>query len=41
LGFVVRGVDELISVSPMYSLDDRLKSVRLFAEIMEDINEGN
>lgn len=35
------GVDELISVCPMYSLDDRLKSVKLFAEIMEEINEGN
>jgi luciferase family oxidoreductase group 1 len=35
------GVDELISVAPMYSLDDRLKSIRLFAEIMEEINEGN
>ena len=34
------GVDELIVVSAMYDLQDRLKSVRLFAEIMQELNEG-
>ncbi|WP_207426679.1 LLM class flavin-dependent oxidoreductase [Pedobacter sp. SYSU D00535] len=33
-------VDELIIVSPTYTLEDRLKSVRLFAEVMEEINKG-
>jgi len=33
-------VNELIAVSAMYNIDDRLKSVRLFAEIMEEINQG-
>lgn len=33
------GVDELIAVSAMYNINDRLKSARLFAEIMEEINE--
>ncbi|MGM8360623.1 LLM class flavin-dependent oxidoreductase [Flavobacterium sp. ARAG 55.4] len=32
------GVDELIAVSTAYALEDRLKSVRLFAEIMTEIN---
>lgn len=32
------GVNELIAVSAMYNLDARLKSVRLFAEIMGEIN---
>lgn len=32
------GVDELITVSIMCSVADRLKSVRLFAELMEEIN---
>ncbi len=31
-------VDELITVSTMYNIDDRLKSTRLFAEIMKEIN---
>lgn len=31
-------VDELIVVSTMYNLDDRLKSTRLFGEIMTEIN---
>lgn len=31
-------VDELMSVSSMFDIKDRLKSVRLFAEIMEEIN---
>ncbi|WP_207532638.1 LLM class flavin-dependent oxidoreductase [Desertivirga arenae] len=31
-------VDELIAVSPTYALEDRLKSVRLFAEIMKNLN---
>ena len=35
------GVDELIAVSTMYNIDDRLKSARLFAEIMTEINKGN
>ncbi|WP_266204999.1 LLM class flavin-dependent oxidoreductase [Pontibacter kalidii] len=34
------GVDELITVSNIYNLEDRLKSTRLFAEIMLEINEG-
>lgn len=32
-------VDELIVVSTMYNSDDRLKSTRLFAEIMMEINK--
>ncbi|WP_256002106.1 LLM class flavin-dependent oxidoreductase [Pedobacter deserti] len=32
------GVDELIVVCPTYSLEDRIKSVRLFAEVMTGIN---
>jgi luciferase family oxidoreductase group 1 len=32
------GVDELIAVSPMYHLPDRLKSVRLLAELMQEVN---
>lgn len=32
------GVDELIAVSIMHSVADRLKSVKLFAEVMEEIN---
>lgn len=31
-------VDELITVTPTYLLEDREKSVRLFAEVMNDIN---
>lgn len=34
------GVDELIAVSTMYNIDDRIKSARLFAEIMLEINAG-
>lgn len=34
------GVDELIAVSAMYNIDARLKSARLLAEIMTEINEG-
>jgi luciferase family oxidoreductase group 1 len=34
------GVDELIAVSTMYDINDRIKSARLFAEIMGEINEG-
>ena len=33
-------VDELIVVSTMYDSDDRLKSTRLFAEIMMEINKN-
>lgn len=33
-------VNELIAVSTMYNLNDRLKSAKLFAEIMTEINEG-
>ena len=33
------GVNELIAVSTMYDIQDRIKSVRLFAEIMVEINE--
>lgn len=35
------GVDELIAVSTMYDINDRIKSARLFAEIMKEINEEN
>jgi luciferase family oxidoreductase group 1 len=34
------GVDELIAVSAMYDINDRIKSARLFAEIMDEINAG-
>lgn len=34
------GVDELIAVSAMYDINDRIKSARLFAEIMNEINAG-
>jgi len=34
------GVDELIVVSTMYNIDDRIKSARLFAEVMMEINEN-
>jgi luciferase family oxidoreductase group 1 len=34
------GVDELIAVSTMYDINDRMKSARLFAEVMNEINEG-
>lgn len=33
-------VNELIIVAPMYDFDDRVKSVRYFAEVMKEINEG-
>jgi luciferase family oxidoreductase group 1 len=33
------GVNELIAVSTMYDINDRVKSARLFAEIMKEINE--
>jgi luciferase family oxidoreductase group 1 len=33
------GVNELIAVSTMYDVNDRIKSARLFAEIMMEINE--
>lgn len=32
--------DELIAASTMYALEDRLKSARLFAEVMRELNEG-
>ena len=32
-------VDELIMVSTIYSIEDRIKSARLFAEVMAEINE--
>lgn len=32
-------VNELIAVSPVYDIDDRIKSTRLFAEVMMEINE--
>ena len=32
-------VDELICVSPTYAIEDRIKSIRLFAEIMMEINK--
>lgn len=33
-------VDELIMVSTIYSIDDRIKSAKLFAEVMKEINDG-
>ncbi|HET8887114.1 MAG TPA: LLM class flavin-dependent oxidoreductase [Salinimicrobium sp.] len=33
------GVDELIAVSTAYSIEDRLKSAKLFGEVMTEINE--
>jgi len=33
------GVDELIAVFTMYDINDRIKSAKLFAEIMTEINE--
>jgi luciferase family oxidoreductase group 1 len=35
------GVHELIAVSTMYNIDDRIKSARLFAEIVMEINADN
>src|SRR5690606_42148885 len=32
------GVNELIAVSSTYAIEDRLKSARLFAEVMNEIN---
>jgi len=41
-GFLLEtGVDELIAVSTMYDINDRIKSAKLFAEIMKEINEEN
>jgi luciferase family oxidoreductase group 1 len=34
------GVDELIAVSAMYDIKDRIQSARLFAEVMNEINAG-
>jgi len=34
-------VDELIMVSTTFSLEDRIKSTKLFAEVMTEINEPN
>lgn len=34
------GVNELIVVSSTYAIEDRLKSARLFAEVMKEINEN-
>jgi hypothetical protein len=33
------GVNELITVSTMYDFNARIKSIRLFSEIMKEINE--
>ena len=33
------GVDELIAVATMYSVEDRIKSTQLFGEIMTEINQ--
>ncbi|MCL6260917.1 LLM class flavin-dependent oxidoreductase [Aquiflexum sp. TKW24L] len=33
-------VDEIIATSTMYAIEDRIKSARLFAEVMEEINGG-
>ncbi|WP_207422864.1 LLM class flavin-dependent oxidoreductase [Desertivirga brevis] len=32
-------VNELIAVSPTYALEDRKKSIKLFAEVMKELNE--
>ncbi|MCD8742421.1 LLM class flavin-dependent oxidoreductase [Mucilaginibacter roseus] len=34
-------VDELITTSPTFSIEDRLQSTRLFAEVMNEINQGS
>ncbi len=34
------GVNELITVNAMYDINARIKSTRLFSEIMQEINEG-
>jgi alkanesulfonate monooxygenase SsuD/methylene tetrahydromethanopterin reductase-like flavin-dependent oxidoreductase (luciferase family) len=34
------GVDELIAVTNVFDFEDRRKSVRLFAEIMKELNGG-
>jgi len=34
------GVNELIATSPMYAQEDRIKSAKLFGEIMMEINEN-
>jgi luciferase family oxidoreductase group 1 len=34
-------IDELIIVSPTYDLEDRIKSTRLFAELMKELNGKN
>ena len=34
------GVNELITVNTMYDINARIKSTRLFSEIMKEINEG-
>jgi len=34
-------VDELIMVSTIYSIEDRIRSAKLFAEVMMEINEEN
>lgn len=40
LGFLEETVvDELIVSSTMYSADDRVKSIKLFAEVMQEIND--
>jgi hypothetical protein len=33
------GVNELIVVNTMYDINDRIKSTRLFSEIIKEINE--
>lgn len=33
------GIDELITACAMYDLRDRLKSIQLFSEVMEELNE--
>lgn len=35
------GVNELIAVTALYHLEDRLRSIKLFAEIMQEINAGS
>lgn len=40
-GFIKKKkVNEIITVCAMYDIQDRIKSVRLFGIMMEDINEG-
>jgi hypothetical protein len=34
------GVDELIAATHVFDVNDRIKSVKLFAEVMREVNGG-